>query len=174
MNNKHYPQRKSPRLQEYDYSQNGAYFITICTHNRAHVFGRIENGAMVLNAIGRIVAACWDAIPKHFAGTDVDVFVVMPNHVHGIVVLPGGGAALGTVIGTYKAAVTRQIRALASVQGKIWQPRYHDHIIHNERSLQRIPEYIVNNPSRWQEDIFYTTDGRHIWRPSVQSKISRP
>ena len=130
---------------------------------------------MQYNKLGRIATTCWAAIPEHFPSVELDVSVVMPNHVHGIIVLHGGDAVLGTIIGTYKAAVTRQSRRahvgtpyMASVQnipcarnmtcppGKIWQARYHDHVIRSEQSFKRIQEYILNNPKRWDEDIFYT------------------
>lgn len=169
MNKKYHPERKSPRLQGYDYAQNGAYFVTICTHNRLHLFGKIENQRMELNAWGHIAAACWNAIPEHFSGgtaamVALDVSVIMPDHVHGIVVLQDGHVKLGTVIGTYKAAVTREIRRVAThhtdllqITGlsmdKIWQGRYHDHIIRNDESLCHIQNYIVNNPLRWNRQI---------------------
>jgi len=174
--NNHFRQRTSPRLQGYDYAQGGAYFVTICTHNREHIFGSIQNGNMSLNEIGQIALTCWNAITDHFASVELDVSVVMPNHVHGIIVLSGGGAALGTIVGNYKAAVTRQIRNLpaagtpymaspqsyppdirmTSTPTKIWQARYHDHVIRNESLLQRIQSYIVNNPALWHEDTFFT------------------
>src|SRR5262245_32714711 len=81
------PQRKSPRLQSYDYSQNGAYFVTICTQNRTQIFGEILNGEMALNTLGCIAQNCWVDIPTHFPNVDCDAYVVMPNHVHGIVVI---------------------------------------------------------------------------------------
>lgn len=163
-------QRKSPRLQGYDYAQRGAYFVTICTYNREHIFGHITNGDMTLSDMGHIASTCWAAIPNHFSTVELDASIVMPNHVHGIIVLPSGGAKLGTIIGNYKAAVTRQIRNLPNVgtpyvgtpymaslpTGYVWQARYHDHIIRNDASLQRIQTYIVNNPARWQEDTFFT------------------
>lgn len=157
--NNHFRQRKSPRLHGYDYAQNGAYFVTICTHNREHIFGQITNGDMELSGLGQIALTCWKAIPSHFLSVELDVSIVMPNHVHGIIVLPGGGAKLGTIIGNYKAAVTRAsvgTQYIASLPTKIWQARYHDHIIRNDASLQRIQSYIVNNPARWQEDTFFT------------------
>ena len=110
MSDNRYPQRKSPRLQGYDYTQSGAYFITICTYKQAHWFGHIADGVMVLHPIGQVAADCWAAIPDHFDAVEPDLAVVMPNHVHGIIVLAGGGAALGTIIGNYKAAVTRLVR----------------------------------------------------------------
>ena len=156
MSNKRYPQRKSPRLQGYDYTQSGAYFVTICTHTMAHWFGDCTGGAMVLSPMGRIAADCWAAIPEHFAVVELDVAVVMPNHIHGLVGLTGGGVALGTIVGTYKAAVTRKIRRECSAPpATIWHTRYHDHIIRSERALERIREYILHNPARWHADTFY-------------------
>ena len=152
-----YPQRKSPRLQGYDYAQSGAYFVTICTHKRAHWFGHITGGLMMLPPMGQIAADCWAAIPDHFDVVELDVAVVMPNHVHGIIVLTGGGAALGTIVGTYKAAVTRLIRRECSAPpDTVWHTRYYDHIIRNERALERIRKYIIYNPARWQADRLYT------------------
>jgi REP element-mobilizing transposase RayT len=153
MSNDRYPQRKSPRLQGYDYTQSGVYFVTICTHAMARWFGHCTGGAMVLNQIGQIAADCWAAIPDHFEGVELDIAVVMPNHVHGIIVLAGGGAALGTVVGAYKAAVTRQIRRECSAPpAPIWHTRYHDHIVRNQRELERIQEYILRNPARWRDE----------------------
>lgn len=88
--------RKSIRLQGYDYSQAGLYFITVCTHNRVPLFGEIVDGVMVLNAAGQIVEKCWCAIPEHFPQVTLDEFVVMPNHVHGIITI---GTTVGTTIG---------------------------------------------------------------------------
>ncbi|MCB9455210.1 MAG: hypothetical protein H6671_04395 [Anaerolineaceae bacterium] len=168
------PQRKSPRLQGYDYAQAGAYFVTICTHERAHLFGEVIDGVMILSRAGEIAEERWLALPNHHEGIELDVFVVMPNHVHGIIVLTGivgtGPAlsghhaadnagvvpTLGTVIGSYKSGVTRRIREMQKQPDlRVWQARYHDHIIRNETDLNRIREYTINNPARWQQDIFY-------------------
>jgi len=179
-----FPQRKSPRLQGYDYSQEGAYFVTICTHRRAHWFGEVANYEMQLSEIGVIAQACWSKIPNHYPHVELDHFVVMPNHVHGIIVLhdlpdaignivgtpymvsentssettsPQKHPILGVIIGTYKAAVTRQSRLVStSPEGKFWQARYHDHIIRDERALNYIRRYMQNNPAIWQKDIFYS------------------
>ena len=113
---------------------------------------------MVLSELGEIALTCWEAIPSHFPSVELDVSIVMPNHVHGIIVLQGG-VKLGTIIGNYKAAVTRAsvgTRYIASLPIKIWQSRYHDHIIRNEQSLRRIQEYIMNNPARWHDDSLFT------------------
>lgn len=167
------PERKSPRLRGYDYSQEGAYFVTICTHDRAHLFGAIVDGVMVLSHAGTIAQERWLALPDHHSHIELDAFVVMPNHVHGIIVLVGTGPALsgtdntgadnagvvptlGTVIGSYKSGVTRRVReAQGEPQLRVWQGRYHDHIIRSEAALNRIREYIMYNPARWREDIFY-------------------
>jgi REP element-mobilizing transposase RayT len=101
---------------------------------------------------------CWNAIPDHFAAVELAAAIVMPNQVHGIIVLSGGGAALGTIVGAYKAAVTREARKQqTAAPDTIWHGRYYDHIIRNEHALDRICEYIVSNPARWQADRLYTT-----------------
>lgn len=172
------PQRRSPRLQGYDYSESGAYFVTICCHQREHLFGHITDGTMHLSPAGQIALERWFAIPEHHAYVDLDAFVVMPNHVHGIVILTGimptlsgtkeSGATdteadragpvprLSTVVGAYKSGVTRRIReALSDPELSVWQGRYHDHIIRNEADLARIREYVMYNPARWHSDTFY-------------------
>ena len=153
------PQRKSPRLQTYDYSQAGAYFVTICTYRRLPLFGHIPQQGMVLNEAGQIAAACWVAIPDHYPNVELDAFVVMPNHMHGIVCI-GGEAAhfqtiLGRVINAYKGAVTARIRTQQSADATVWQGRYHDHVIRDENDLNRIRAYIENNPVGWAEDTFF-------------------
>jgi REP element-mobilizing transposase RayT len=156
MSENRYPQRKSPRLRGYDYSQSGAYSVTICTYKWAHLFGYITDGMMALHPIGRVAADCWAAIPNHFDAVELDLAVVMPNHVHGIIVLAGGGAALGTITGSYKAAVTRIARRRFSAPKTIWHTRYYDHIIRNEGALDHIRKYIASNPARWQADRLYS------------------
>jgi REP element-mobilizing transposase RayT len=156
---KKYPQRKSPRLQGYDYSQSGAYFVTICTHERQHLFGTIEDHSMILNDYGKIASERWYAIPGHYPDVELDAFVVMPNHVHGILCLLGDDKGfktiLGRVINAYKGAVTAQIRKQHNSNVIVWQGRYHDHIIRNEKRLNRIRQYVIANPQLWQEDTFY-------------------
>lgn len=174
---KQYPQRKSPRLQGYDYSQSGAYFVTICTHLRQHLFGRVEDGEMNLSDVGEIVSDRWYALPEHHPRVELDNFVVMPNHVHGIIILLDHDVkvgtmpalseempalsektpALSTVIGSYKSSASRHIRkANPEYRNEtIWQARYHDHIIRNESDLNRIRQYVQTNPARWESDTFY-------------------
>lgn len=155
------PQRKSPRLKGYDYSQSGAYFVTICTHQRHHIFGTITDQIMGMNAAGELAAACWLAIPDHYPDVELDAFVVMPNHIHGILVLAGESSRfttqLGRVVNAYKGAVTARLRDQGLIEGVIWQTRYHDHIIRDEAGLNHIRTYIEHNSALWSEDSLYST-----------------
>jgi putative transposase len=176
--------RKSIRLQGYDYSQAGAYFITICTHNRVPLFGEIVDGVMVLNTAGQIVEKCWCAIPEHFPQVTLDEFVVMPNHVHGIITvgannvgandylpLPsdetpiqsnepprplqhGTSRTIGSMVRGFKIGVTRWFRANTDIHA-VWQRNYYEHIIRNEDAYQKISEYIQTNPQRWETDTYH-------------------
>ncbi|MCI0711650.1 MAG: transposase [Chloroflexi bacterium] len=153
-------QRKSPRLQGYDYSQSGAYFITICTHHRQYLFGAIQHGEIALLFAGEIAAVCWNVIPDHYPDIELDAFVVMPNHVHGIIVFAGQSdfkTILGRVINGYKGAVTARIRQ-HQPDLIIWQSRYYDHIIRSEDSLNRLRAYVEENPARWEEDKLFGQD----------------
>ena len=170
--------RHSIRLRGYDYSQAGAYFITICMQQHQCLFGDVVNAEMDLNDLGMIANECWLAIPEHFPNVELDAYVVMPNHVHGIVVIMDDvGAAvgathasplhasplqtngpkpnsLGAIIGSYKSAVSKQINELRGSEGaKIWQCNYHDHIIRHEREWNAIAKYIYANPASWNADI---------------------
>lgn len=151
---KKFPQRKSPRLKGYDYSQSGGYFVTICTYERYYFFGDVLNGEMQYDPIGQIAMDCWQEIPEHHPTVELDYCVVMPNHVHGILVLNDNSPKLGTIIGTYKAAVTRKVREL-QILDRIWQSGYYDHIIHDEPDLNRIREYVFYNPAKWEKDRYY-------------------
>ena len=116
--------RKRNRLQTYDYSRAGYYFVTICTHNRVNHFGEIDNDQMKLSNIGQIATDCWQDIPEHFENTALDEFVVMPNHIHGIIILVGdadlrplnqqttdrSGMCLSKIIHGFKSSVSRIIK----------------------------------------------------------------
>ncbi len=165
------PQRKSLRLQEYNYSQSGHYFITICTQDRACLFGEIIDHKMKLNQRGSIVREEWIKTGEVRENIRLDVFVVMPNHFHGIIIIENGrGTAcrafanrqfglshantLSTIVGAYKSAVTKKINQLNGVSSgsSIWQRNYYEHIIRNEKSLEEIREYIIYNPLNWEKD----------------------
>jgi REP element-mobilizing transposase RayT len=175
MTPKAYPQRKSPRLKGYDYRQEGAYFVTICTAKRTLLFGDIVQDEMHLNTLGIVAHEELQLIPQRWQTVDIDLFIVMPNHIHVIIVLVGtaflpsadtgatktdtknGVPTLGHVVGNYKSGVTRiaRQRQIIDDSAKIWQVRYHDHIIRDDRSLDFMRRYIVVNTARWQEDTFY-------------------
>ena len=160
--------RRSIRLNEYDYSQAGAYFVTMVTWRRDCLFGEVINGMMVLNDFGRVADECWRAIPEHFPCVELGAHQVMPNHVHGVIaIIEGRGAiyraptveqfgkptvgSLPTIIRTYKAAVTRQIGRQLNATG-IWQRNYYEHILRNEHEMDQIWRYIEGNPTLWQDD----------------------
>lgn len=161
------PRRRSMRLQRFDYAENAAYFVTICAAERRCLFGEIEAGVTRLSAIGRMVEEAWRETAAHRPGVIPDTWVVMPNHFHGIVVLPGitksasgtvlpSGPArnsLGAVIGEFKTAASREViefRLLS--KGPLWQRGYHDHIIRHDRELDAVRKYILDNPARWADD----------------------
>ncbi|HMC97609.1 MAG TPA: transposase [Flavobacteriales bacterium] len=166
--------RRSIRLRGYDYAQAGAYFITLCTHDRSHLFGRIANAVMELNACGEAAQHCWDAIPGHFPLVELDAFQVMPNHVHGIVVITGGNTSrgathasplqgagpngpmagsLGAIVGSYRSAVSRMINRSRGTPGEpVWQRNYFERIIRDSAEHGRIAQYIADNPSNWTTD----------------------
>ncbi|MBI9051887.1 MAG: transposase [Anaerolineaceae bacterium] len=164
------------RLKRYDYTDPGYYFITICTHQRRMLFGNIENEAIHMNELGEIAQEKWREISNHFENVNLDYFVVMPNHIHGIIqiidsqsvetrhasslqnmdIKPISGVkpkSLCAIIGSYKAAVSRQInRSSIPSDTPIWQRGFYDHIIRNESSLIKLRQYIENNPLQWQLD----------------------
>jgi len=173
--------RRSTRLQGYDYAQAGAYFVTICTQNQACLFRQVENGVMVPSPYGYLTAQCWQVLPRDFPRVELDVFVLMPNHFHGIIALGRGEAfvprsqerlqspranasplrsahgtqpgSLAAIVQNFKSVSTRKInQARATPSLPVWQRNYYEHIIRNEDELLRVREYIVNNPLQWAVD----------------------
>lgn len=174
--------RRSIRLEGYDYGQPGAYFITVCTQDRDCLFGDVVDGDMRLNDAGRLVQATWRGLPEHYSGVGLDAFVVMPNHVHGVVVFGdvveaaagghggatdggghGGGAGLktaparrhglGEIVRGFKTFSARRINALRGTTGmRLWQRNYYEHVIRDAVSLSRIRQYILDNPTQWAFD----------------------
>ena len=155
--------RRSIRLQTFDYSQACLCFVTICTHDRLPLFGTVAEGEMVLNAAGEIAQREWQKTVEMRSNVVSDVFVVMPDHVHGIVNITQAQsgrvqhhATLGDIVRGYKSAVTRQIAALHfNPDGGVWQRNYYEHVIRHEKSYLQIAEYIQTNPLRWQDDIYH-------------------
>lgn len=171
--------RKSIRLKGYDYSQPGAYFLTLVVYQHDCLFGEIQDANMFLNDLGKIADECWRAIPDHFPFVELGAHVVMPNHVHGVIVIHENaglaygsrGAAMlrpyetrpnenrpnvktgswGAIVRSYKSAVSYHIHKQHNATG-IWQRNFYEHIIRDEKDLQRITKYIEMNPLRWGKD----------------------
>ena len=172
--------RRSIRLRGYDYSRAGAYFLTICVQNRECLFGEVVNGAMVSNGYGRVVQDEWHRTAQMRPNVNLDAFVVMPNHIHGILVITtkndGDGTprrgttrraptptverfgkptsnTVPTIVRGFKAAVTTRINRLRDTHGaRVWQRNYYEHVIRDDEALRRIRQYIADNPARWPGD----------------------
>ncbi len=166
--------RRSIRCERWDYTSPSAYYITICTHKRRPIFAVPDGVDKQLTVAGLIATACWLALPWHFPNVCLDEFTVMPDHVHGILVLiesprwfgldPTGESArppgplrdsIGSIVGSYKAAVTKWIHRTASDDATrhapIWHRNYHDRIIRDDREFDAKRRYTINNWNRWVE-----------------------
>ncbi|GAB4244278.1 MAG: transposase [Stanieria sp.] len=173
--------RRSIRLKGYDYTQPGMYFVTICAYQRQCIFGDIVDGQMVLNQYGSIVAQTYQWLSQRYHYVYLDEWIIMPNHFHGIIVIidtPRRGSSrtaptstvpiqnistssnhvskpkpLGRLIGAFKTVSTKHINILRDTPATpVWQRNYYEHIIRNQTALDRIREYITNNPISWQID----------------------
>jgi len=173
--NRHTRCRRSTRLRDFDYAQAGAYFVTICTRERVCLFGEVVGEVMRLNDAGKVVKACWLAVSTHFPDVDLDAFVVMPNHLQGIVVITdrvvgaknvsplrdnvdtrrrpiqSPSKTIGSIVRGFKNGVTKWFRENEHA-GNVWQRNYYEHVIRNDESLSRIRQYIHENPMRWAFD----------------------
>jgi putative transposase len=195
--NKDKHHRRSIRLKENDYSQAGAYFVTICAWNKEYLFGNIVEGAMQINESGLTVQDEWIKTADIRKNVELDEFIVMPNHIHGIIVLSNNVGArrclalpdrgntntnntvdqdraaepanedrathrvaptvtsgsIGAIIGQFKSIVTKRINQIRNTPGHpVWQRNYYEHVIRDDNDLNRIREYIINNPAQWAED----------------------
>ena len=175
------PHRRSFRIPRFDYSGPGVYFVTIVAHGRACRFGHIIKNALQLSAQGRVAEECWRQIPAHFPNVELGAFIIMPNHVHGILALHdredktssrrgtpwraptpdahplerfGGpiSGSLATIMRQYKPSVTRRINGTIGVSGHIWQRGYYEHVIRNDEDWNRIHPYIESNVVNWAQD----------------------
>ncbi len=141
------PSRRSIRLEAFDYTTSGAYFITICTFGRRLLF--------TTSQLQALVKATWDGLPRHYPHVVPDAFVVMPNHVHGIIWLGDSETPkpLGEVVRAFKSFSARAVNSALGREGNpVWQRNYFEHVIRDDESLAAIQEYIEMNPSRWEED----------------------
>ena len=161
--------RRSIRIRVYDYSQGGMYFVTICTRDREYLFGEVVDGEMRLSLYGEIARTCWGEIPEHFPHAALDVSVIMPNHVHGIIVVGARHAvplqsspecfgapvagSIPTIVRSFKSVVAKHVNALRGTPGiPVWQRNYYEHVVRDEESLNRIRQYVADNPARWAFD----------------------
>jgi REP element-mobilizing transposase RayT len=158
--------RKDMRLRGYDYSQAGAYFVTLCLERRQCLLGSVVDAEMRLSALGQMIEQVWADLPHHYAHVELDQFILLPNHLHGIVFLTGdstGGRPrravdLPKLITGFKIFTTREHRKGSvigrwqGIEGKLWQKSYFDRVIRNDRELKALREYIANNPLRWHLD----------------------
>jgi putative transposase len=192
--------RRSIRLQGYDYAQDGMYFFTVCTYNRQLLFGNVTNGEMTVNELGRVVCDQWCKSTDIRHEIELDTFIVMPNHAHGIIALKNpnvvratGGLpfssgpskhSLAAFIAGFKAAVTRHINNIRGTpEAQVWQRNYYEHVIRDEESLNRIREYILNNPAQWDTDPenptagdcskFYQLQHRRVARDDHRSPLRK-
>ena len=153
---------ESARLREWEYSNPWWYYVTINTKNHVEYFGRVVKNMMKLNEVGKVAENCWLEIPKHFANVELDSYVIMPNHVHGIIIINPAevdgrnvktpymaSLPLGEIVGKYKAAVTRWCHQNGLIEF-VWQQRFYDRIIRNEKELYNIRKYIKLNPLKWE------------------------
>ncbi len=186
----------SARHPNWDYGTNGAYFITICTKNRQYFFGECEKGKMKLSTDGAVIQGFWYEIPKHFSFVELGEFVVMPNHIHGVLILNKndfdeniidpvetghcpvstnehlstnnndktigqkrfrnqGKNTVSSIIGSYKSICTKHIHAAFPTLNFEWQTRFWDNIIRDDEAFITISQYIINNPSNWEDDKFF-------------------
>lgn len=170
--------RRSLRLKGHDYAEAGAYFVTVCTQGRTWMFGEVVGDSVVLNDAGRSVQDVWNGLPSRFPTIALDAFVVMPNHVHGIVVIRdsdegaassaptphdgvpgpvGAGLALpdrlGDIVRAFKSLSAITVNRLLSRSGQpLWQRNYYERVIRSDAELDRVRAYIANNPARWATD----------------------
>lgn len=185
--------RRSIRLKGYDYSKAGLYFITICCQDRACLFGDVVRGEMILNDAGKMANECWLNIPKHFPNAVLHEYIIMPNHIHGIIELTNvinvgaenfrpdnkininsfdnamknvigaenfpplrsPSKTIGSIVRGFKIGVTTWMRNNTDIHD-VWQRNYYEHIIRNKQSYKTISEYIINNPTKWSDDKFYS------------------
>jgi REP element-mobilizing transposase RayT len=173
--------RRSVRLKGYDYAQLGGYFVTIVSYQRECLFGEIVNGEMCLNDLGKVVKLQWEKLVARFSMIELGTFVVMPNHIHAVIVIRNGRgtaenthnknfeslrraptterfgkpviASIPTVIRSFKAAATLRINLLREADAlPVWQSNYYEHVIRNQADWERIDAYIQANPAMWADD----------------------
>jgi len=149
-------QRKDVRLKDRDYAGRGVYFVTICSFERLELFGSVHDGIVCESAVGAIVSQQWLGISESFSTVDLDLHIIMPNHIHGIIVLQPSDEVqitLGNIIRQFKAKSTTAVRRfLSDPEVRLWQRNYYEHVVRSTDDLDRMRVYIKGNPSNWQTD----------------------
>ncbi len=188
-------QRRSIRLPSYDYGHPGSYFVTLCTNQRLCLFGEVVGGDVSLSPYVGIVMSCWHDLVNHYAHLELDTFVVMPNHVHGIIVLTdvdrrtdvGAGfkpapltarsrsRGLPEIVRAFKTFSSRHINEARATPGEsVWQRNYFERVIRDEAELDRVRQYIVGNPANWSRDAENPDVSRSSGHKSRLLKTRRP
>ena len=151
----------SMRLRNYDYTRPNAYFVTICTYHRQILLGKINNGMMDLNSYGDIALSCWEKIPEHYSAITLASFTVMPNHIHGIIIIGDNDIraglkpaptkySLSEIVRAFKTFSARDINQARKTPGSpVWQRYFYEHIVRSEEEFNQISEYIINNSLKW-------------------------
>ena len=160
--------RRSHRKEDHDYSSAGYYYSTICTRWHRQFFCDVVDGQVQLNDVGSIVQATWMSLPERFPGVTLDRYIIMPNRIHGIIVLPNEypselfkenkdwtPPSFGAIMRAFKAAATHRIRHTTARRDFAWQSDCYDRVIRDHVDLHRIRKYIIDNPKNWEEDEFF-------------------
>ena len=161
--------RRSIRLPGYDYTTPGPYYVTICADKRRFIFGDIIDGVMHLSLAGETLNAVWHRLPNHFNNITLDAFVIMPNHLHGIIIINDNNwqrsplkkyptftgtkpGSLSAIVQNFKSVSSRKVNRILKSYGTIWQSNFYEHIPRNETAINRIRQYILDNPKNWEND----------------------
>ena len=182
VDNNFHSQRRSIRLAHYDYSREGAYFVTLSVHDRACLFGEMMDGVMRLNKLGQVIHSEWVRTSGLRPQVRLDEFIVMPNHFHAIIAVEESrrgvspyahpsfrspSQTLGAILRGFKSATTKMINVMRGTPGTaVWQRNYYEHVVRDDLELQRICEYIVNNPSQWALDRENPQTGVYQYAPT--------
>jgi REP element-mobilizing transposase RayT len=158
--------RKSIRLKGYDYTLPGAYFVTVCTKDRINMFGTIIDGVMMMNNLGNIVQKTWNDLPCHVKNIQLDMFVIMPDHIHGIINIVDSSVGAGSepaptgkcfglpeIVRQLKTFSARRINQLRNTpQQPVWQRNYYERVLRDNKELDAARKYIFYNPLQWEMD----------------------
>ncbi len=168
-------ERKSNRWKGFNYASENAYFITICVNDRLCLLGAVSGGEMQLNEYGKIIKQCWNNLPNHYPNCILDEFIIMPNHIHGVIMIDnsvfkptnitpiGNGLkpyptrthGLSEMVRALKTFSSRRVNELSPQRKFHWQKSFHDHVIRDFPSLLKIQQYIIANPLNWEKDTFF-------------------